>query len=181
MPVVILQFDRAWALGIFSLTLFGILFFEIGRKRKSQLSLALNRTFGCVIRPQENVSFRLTGAPFVLMAALLLCLLFPPIIAATALTITLMGDSAAALIGRRYGWTRISSKSLEGSLAFFMAGTLAVGCIAWSIQQPMAFILSGIAAAFVAAVVELFARLVPLDDNLTVPFAAAYIMWIFLS
>lgn len=178
MPVAILQFDTVWAVAIFSVALFFVLFFEIARKRKGQLALTLNRLFGSVIRQQERASLRLTGAPYVLAAAILLCLAFSPIIAATALAIALTGDTAAALIGRRYGWTRIGNKSLQGSIGFFVAGIATVGFIAAVTHQPLAFILSGIAAAFIAAVAELYARVLLLDDNLTVPFAAACAMWL---
>lgn len=179
--MAILQLGATWAAIIFSVALFFVLLFEIFRKRRGQLSLTLNRMFGSVIRPQENASFKLTGAPFVLAAGILLCLLFPPAVAATALAIALLGDTTAALIGRRYGWTRIGTKSLQGSIAFFAAGMAAVGCIAWATQQPSVFILSGAAAAFAAAVTELYARVMLLDDNLTVPLAAAVAMSFFPS
>jgi dolichol kinase len=181
MPVAILQFGVKPALAIFGVALSAVLLFEIMRKRRGQMALALNRAFSGVIRPQEYGAFRLTGAPFVLTSGILLCLVFSPIIAATALAIALVGDTAAALIGRRYGWTRIGNKSLEGSIAFFVAGMATLACIAWATQQPSAFITAGAAAAFVASITELYARFLLLDDNLTVPFAAASVMWFFLS
>ena len=181
MPVAILQFGVNPALVIFCTALLIVLLFEIIRKRRGRLALALNRTFGSVIRPQEHASFRLTGAPYVLAAAIVLCLIFPPIIAATALAIALAGDTAAALIGRRYGWTRIGNKSLQGSIGFFLAGMAVVGIIAWAAPQPAVFILSGTAAVFAAAIAELYARALLLDDNLTVPLVAAAVMWLFLS
>jgi dolichol kinase len=180
MPVAILQFGAKPALVMFSVALSAVLLFEIMRKRRGQLTLALNRAFGGVIRPQEHGAFRLTGAPFVLASGILLCLLFPPIIAAAALAIALVGDTAAALIGRRYGWTRIGNKSLQGSIAFFIAGMAAVGVTAWATQQPLAFLLSGATAALAAAIAELYAHVLFLNDNLTVPLAAAAVMWLFL-
>lgn len=180
MPVAILYLNTALAAAVFSAALALVLLFEIIRKRPGQLSRMLNRAFGDVIRPQEYSTFRLTGAPFVLASGILLCLLFPSIIAATALAIALVGDTAAALIGRRYGWTRIGNKSLQGSIAFFIAGMVAVGVTAWATHQPLAFMLSGAAAALAAATAELYARALFLDDNLTVPLAAAAVMWLFL-
>lgn len=56
-----------------------------------------------------------------------------------------------------------------------------VGIIAWAALQPAVFILSGTAAALAAAIAELYAHALLLDDNLTVPLVAAAVMWIFLS
>ena len=55
------------------------------------------------------------------MAGFAVTFLFPKEAAATALTVMFLGDTAAALFGRKYGKHKINDgkKSVEGSLAFF--------------------------------------------------------------
>ena len=76
------------------------------------------------------------GAP-VLAAALLVNLLFPAWIAASALAVMLTGDAAAALIGRRFGRHKIvNGKSLEGTASFVIVGFLALSVVLLITRRP---------------------------------------------
>ena len=94
-----------------------------------------------------------------------------PVIVGAAIGSLAFGDSAAALVGKAFGRTKIfgGHKSLEGSLACFAA------CFALSIcvgVRPGA----ALAAALAATVVELLPTTGFFNDNLWMPVAAAVVL-----
>ena len=79
--------------------------------------------FGGMMRNEE--SGKLTGATWVLGGSVLCSLLalISPVAAAAAfwgLTLFILGDAAAALIGKAFGRTRIGRKTLEGALGCYV-------------------------------------------------------------
>ena len=92
-----------------------------------------------------------------------------------------LADPAAAWVGRRWGQVQlVNGRTLEGSLAFALVGTIsAFGVVALlyaSVSLWMAFLLS-LVAGIVGAVTELLCRRV--DDNLAIPLmvgAAVYVV-----
>jgi dolichol kinase len=95
--------------------------------------------------------------------------LFDKPIAIAAIAFIIVGDTLAALIGRKYGRHRFfNGKSWEGSAACF-AGTLVVAVFTPGLGWPVALI-----GAVVAAVVE--ALPLGTDDNVTVPILSGLAM-----
>jgi len=121
------------------------------------------------------------------LSVLLLILLFPHRldIAAAAWAILAIGDGVATLVGSQSRGGRLpwnADKSWAGTIAFVVAGGAAGVFLAWwtrpAIAPPpsLAFVFAApIVAAIVAAGVESLA--VRLDDNLSVPAAAALVLW----
>jgi dolichol kinase len=118
---------------------------------------------GSYLRPSERQ--RLISVHYLTCAALLLALCVPQGIAAAALAYLVVGDAAAAVVGRRFGRHRLGSKSLEGSLACFLC-CVALG--AFLLPHRTVAVLGG---ALVATVVE--ALPLPVNDNLSVPLLSA--------
>ncbi|MEM1271160.1 MAG: phosphatidate cytidylyltransferase [Bacteroidota bacterium] len=135
----------------------------------------IDRFFGFMMRADEQPELgdpvRINGATWVLVASALTAVLFPVELAAPALALFLVGDAAAALVGRRFGKHEIGSlgKSWEGSLAFVLAGGLAAWAFAPALS-PVALI----AASLVGALAEAIPR--PFNDNLRVPIAAGVVL-----
>src|SRR5690606_15579752 len=100
---------------------------------------------------------------------------FPEPIAAAALAMLMVGDGAAAVIGRRFGRTRypFSDKSVEGSLAFFVLGLIAAVPFGTFGEAGLSVPTLAV-GAFAAALVE--ALPVPVNDNLRVPLVAGAAM-----
>ena len=130
------------------------------------------RFFGQMLRENETgPEFRLSGAPHVLAAALMLCLLFDPTVSMIALSVMLAGDAFAALIGRKFGRHKIShgSKSIEGAAAFWVASAFILAFFALFCRLPASFILMGILGITVAMLAEIFEKQIGMDDNFSIP------------
>jgi dolichol kinase len=144
-----------------------VLVLEVIRLRSSTINNLLFRYFGAFVRTSERN--RLTGmVPYILGVGLSL-LLYRTDIAAAAICFLACGDVAATTIGERYGRTKIvGEKSLEGTIAFFLA-SLATGSVLYAAQghPPFAVLMAG---AAIAAGAELLP--VRVNDNLVIPLAA---------
>jgi uncharacterized protein (TIGR00297 family) len=140
-----------------------------------------------ILRPSEAAGGYPPGILFYPIAVVLLILIFPdrPDIAAAAWGIMAFGDGAATFVGRRIGTHPIpwnTAKSVEGSIAFVLAGGAAGACLAWWCRPALipppylwfSFVAPVVAAITAAAIETLSIRL---DDNISVPASAAAILW----
>lgn len=115
--------------------------------------------------PGDGITFN--GATCVLVGAALLALLFPLRIAVPVLTMSMLADAAAALVGRRWGrhpWGALSA-TVEGTAAFLVTGGAVM--TAFGTLAP----LPATAGVVGAAIVE--ALPLPINDNIRVPLVAA--------
>jgi dolichol kinase len=126
----------------------------------------ITRYLGIMIRRHETKDF--TGATYILASAIIAILVFEKPIAVTAIAFIVVGDTAGAIIGRFWGKVKFASKSLEGSVGFFLACTIVA-----LIVPELPFWVK-IAGAFVATITEAFT--VKIDDNLTVPLISGLVM-----
>jgi dolichol kinase len=132
--------------------------------------------FGFLLRNHElnDKGRRLTGASYVMLAAVIMVAFFPKVLALTALAILIVSDTSAALIGRRWGKRPFLTKSVEGSSAFFISAVLVVAATP-KIEYRFEEYLIGMIGALVGAVVE--ASGIGLDDNLSIPLSVGGVMW----
>jgi dolichol kinase len=133
-----------------------------------------NRLFLAWVGPllKETEVGRPTGVGYFLAGAWIVLLVFKQEIAVAALVILAVGDPAAAVVGRRWGRTRIGKKSLEGSFGFFLA---AMGT-GWLLQGlwpglPYSLFAVGVLAGTVVEFLPL-----RVDDNLVLPVATGLAM-----
>lgn len=147
---------------------------EVLRCRSNVVRNFVDTCFGFMMRPQElppiPAPIRFNGATWVLITATVLTAVFPIEIAAAAIAMGLIGDAAAALVGRSIGQTHIfgSEKTVEGTIAFVVAAAPVVFVV------PGLVISAGLVGAIVGACVE--ATRMPLNDNFSVPVAIAVSM-----
>ena len=114
---------------------------------------------------KESEGKEVTGATYMIIAALGCFLFFDKGVAVAGLLFLSVGDPVAALVGGRVGGPRLIGKSPWGTLALFaVSAVLAVILWAAAIATPLWALLAG---AAIAALVELLP--LPLDDNVTVP------------
>ena len=173
--------------GIFLGTLFaGSCIVEFLRFRIPAVQKIFFVMFGSMLRKEE--SFKITGSTWIIGAGFLCSILFTkePYISFIVLSLFVLGDAAAALVGISLGRIKIGKKSLEGSLAcFFTCIILSVAVLplipgllsAWGGKMPLLIV-------FVTALVITVFELVPLkisskiiiNDNLAVPVIAGYVI-----
>jgi dolichol kinase len=102
-------------------------------------------------------------------------LIFPKVIFISAFSILIVSDSLAALIGRKFGKHKFLSKSLEGTLTFFVSACIVI-LFTPKVGGFSEEYLIGFIAAFVGAIVENISfKLV--DDNLSIPLSVGFTMW----
>ncbi len=156
---------------ILAITIF-FLSFDYLRRRIPTLKHFYFALFGKVIRPQENKT--LSGAAWVFMGASITIFmtsinLFSERAAVIALLVMSWSDSAAAIIGIKYGATKLFNKSLEGTLAFFITTYVIISLLA-----PLSFIKVFI-TTICSTIVELFS-FPELNDNISIPVVTAAIL-----
>lgn len=164
----------------------GSLGLEFARLRYPAVQKYFYAFAGKALREQERAS--LTGSTWIFLSAFLCAVIFlgREHIAFMALSMFILGDAVAALVGISIGRVRIGKKSLEGSLAcFFLCLVLMLLVFphvpllleAWGGTMPMGI---AIAAALSTTFFELFPlRLTPrivLNDNLSVPVITGIVM-----
>lgn len=132
-------------------------------RRKKSLSKKIdeiNRVFGS----------RWGGHTHFLLGTLVVALLTPEGVLVAAILMLTLGDSAAALIGAKFGRHKIKKgKTIEGSLACFLV------CVTTSIFISRFYNVSIealLAGSLVATITESFST--HLDDNLTIPIATGF-------
>lgn len=139
---------------------------EISRKISPELNALIDQALGKIMRGSEKNS--ISGATYLLLSASLSILLFDKEVAIFALTILIISDTCAALIGRKFGQHKIFEKTLEGSLGFFLSAVIVYYflVILGDFALPLR---ASLLAIFSATILELFAQKIRLDDNLIVP------------
>lgn len=137
-------------------------------------------SFGWMLRSHEHDERkkRLSGATHVLISATLCVLIFPKLITITSFSILIISDSAAALVGRRFGKRKFLKKSFEGSAAFFFTALIVIAATPKVSSQAGEYVIAVIAAA-AATVIE--AMSVGIDDNLSIPISVGIVMWMLYS
>ena len=141
---------------------------DISRFRQWKLWHLLAVLLTPIIRDHE-IKGGFTGASYILTTSAISIALFPKPIAIAALVFIIIGDTAAALIGRRFGKHKlIKNKSLEGS------GACLLSLVALSFFIPGLPTPVGLAGALTATLAELFTG--KIDDNFTVPISSGFVM-----
>lgn len=163
----------------FSVFLFlfvGDLLLEYGNHKKWRWTRATyGKIFSGMLRPKErkNKNFVVCGSAYVSLAAMICVLVFSKEVAIVALTIMLISDTFAAVVGKIYGSRRLrENKSVEGTFAFFISSLLVV--LACNPLFTVSY--ASIIACFAATFVEMFEDKIRVDDNLSIPLVVGVIL-----
>ena len=153
------------------------LIIDLARYLHPDIGKIFYKIFGFLLRKHEldHQKKNLNGATYVLISALISVLIFPKVIFISAFTILIISDSLAALIGRKFGRKKFLSKSLEGTLTFFISACIVI-LFTPKVGGFMEEYVIGFIGAFVGAIVENISfRLI--DDNLSIPLAVGFTIW----
>jgi dolichol kinase len=140
--------------------------FELMRLHDARVRFFVSRMFRDLVRRHEQK--QLLGSTYLLIAAVLTIELFSKPIAVSALGALVLGDTAAALVGKTIGRVRVLGKTLEGSVACFIVSFL----FAWGVVGVDAWLAA--CGALTATLFELLP--IPLDDNFRIPLSMGYVM-----
>jgi dolichol kinase len=171
-PVIYWFISREFALLLLVPLFFGFFLIDLLKNFFTPVSGWYHKTFDSMLRQHElegNKTY-LNGATNIVMAALLLVLFFPKIIAVTAFTLVAVSDTLAAIVGKILGKHRFGQKSMEGSAAFFLSALLIVTLV------PGLNLFVGLAMAIAATITEAFMVRIGnfrIDDNLAIPLVSA--------
>jgi dolichol kinase len=154
-----------WALLGLIIATFATVVTDLLRLSDRRLRRFFLQLFRSVIRQHEED--HLLGSTYFMIAALLSVILFEKMIAISALTYLVLGDSAAAFAGKKWGRPTYWGKSLQGSAACFLV-CVTIGALLLS--DPW-LVLVGALAATVAEALP-----VPMDDNMRVPVLSGVVM-----
>ena len=151
------------------------LILEVARVRVQRIASLIYFMAGPIMRTEEKPPIgspiAINGASWVVISATLLTIVFPVYIACASLSMFMLGDAAAALVGRKFGnlnWPQ-SKKTIEGSLAFWVISgvtLLVLNFLPWY----AAILVSGI--AMILEVLPL-----PINDNVRVPILVGFIIF----
>jgi dolichol kinase len=144
---------------------------EIARLHDARVKLFFRTFFRDLIRRHEHS--QLLGSTYLLIAAVITIELFSEPIAVSALGALILGDTAAALVGKTVGRISVLGKTLEGSAACFLVSFL----FAWGVVGLPAWLAA--CGSLTATLFELLP--IPLDDNFRIPLSAGYVMKILSS
>lgn len=117
---------------------------------------------------KEELPFH--GAIMFYVGCFLVTILFQPSIAIASIAVLALSDSLSTLIGHFFGKHRLfinKKKSWEGSLIFFVTTFMI-----------LLFFIDPIKALMIAILVTFVEMLPKIDDNLTVPLATGFLMWL---
>ena len=170
-PVIYLfiNIPKIWMVILLGIATVFVILIDLGRSRDGWLSRIFTKLFKKMLRTHE-LNGKLTGASYVFIGAFISVTIFPKEIAVLVLLFTAIGDTAAALYGRRFGKIKIWNKTVEGSIV----GLIACFIIASFFPQiPNIVKFSG---AFAAMLIELLP--INIDDNLRIPLFSGFIMYI---
>jgi dolichol kinase len=177
-PIVYYFISRNTALVILGVLTGLALIIDFSRYFSDKFGKLFYSIFGFLLRKHEinKKKKNLNGATYVLLSALICVIILPKIIFLTSFSILIISDSMAALIGRRYGKHKLFFKSLEGTLAFFISGSIVV-LLTPKVEGLMPEYLIGFIATAVGAITENISFGLA-DDNLSIPISIGLSMWL---
>ena len=171
------SFPKYVNVALFTFLLGAIALVEYGNHKRWRLfTLTYGTFFNRILREKETQQqFRFSGAPYVIAAALMVTVCFPKVIAMTALSVMLVGDTGAALIGRRFGKHKLNNgtKSVEGSVAFWLFSASVLVFFYFFYSRPVSFLGCGLLGVTAATFAELYENRLHLDDNFSIPLITA--------
>ena len=162
--------SRGWAIVLLSLVAAFVLVSEylVYKKSDSIFTRIYQKLFGYFLRDKEKgKGFHYSGAPYVLVAALILVILFPKIVAMFGMSVLLICDTVAAIVGRSVGrHPLVGHKTWEGTFAFIMGGIVVVSVFFLFTSLPFSTMFIGV---LLGTLGDLFNEKLHVDDNLSIP------------
>ena len=153
------------------LSIFSILI-ELFRFKIELINNIFKKFFNFMLRKNE-LKGSITGATWLIIGNLITVYLYPINIAVPALIFLSIGDSFAALFGKKIPKLKIGNKSIIGTLAGIFS-SLSIALLVNQILPTYVIVIGAVTAMLVELIPS------PLNDNLTIPILSGLIMIIIL-
>lgn len=142
---------------------------DISRYYNHKIKVLVSKIFSNLMRKEENNSFVLTGASFMMLGFFISALCFPKNLVIISWIVFIISDALAAIIGVKIGQTKINDKSLEGSIAFFIS-SLFISMISYFFFEFNVSFYTILITSLIITLLELYSKEIQIDDNLSIPF-----------
>jgi dolichol kinase len=147
----------------------GFLSAEFLRFRFPRVQALFSSIFQTLLRESEKTK-NLTGATYLFLSATVTFVLFEKNIAVPSVLVLTVADSLAAVAGKMINSIRFFSKTLAGSLAFFITGLLVLWLF---VPAPLSLLL-----LVIGPLTILEAAVVKINDNLLIPLSTGFILYL---
>ena len=108
---------------------------------------------------------------------MIVCLLISSkVIVNLAISIMILSDATAAILGTLYSKTKVNGKSIEGSVAFFVVSCLLSYIITSIYNYNFKFLISAFLASLVVTIVELYSKNWKINDNMSISITVCIII-----
>lgn len=157
--------SRTWVLALLSGLLLVLLAADVLRLRTPRINALFFSLFPSMASPREAA--RVASSTWYVLGVLCVYALFSWHVAVPAILVLALADPAASTLGRIAGRRRLGKGTLEGGLVFLL--------VSLGVLVPSVGWVPGLVVAVGVTLVELLPS--RLDDNLTIPLAAAAFLW----
>ena len=176
-PWIYYYVDRPFAVAVLIPFTLLALAIDFGRRGDGAFARWFGTWLGPILREKEKSDARtLHALTWFFIVSTVLVAFTPKYVAIVSISILILADAAAALVGRAYGRHRVGGRSLEGMAGFFLAALVVIAVTPRVGGHPGEWAVCAL-AALVGAVVELVSQ-DPLEDNVTVPLSIGLTLWL---
>ena len=133
-----------------------------------------NKLFGLFSRKEEREG-KIYGSTYFMCGIFLTILFFPKYTAITSMFVLIISDTAASIFGKMIKSKKIiKEKTIFGFLSFVCTATIIIFCFGQSFNFNTFLI--ALLIAFITGAVELFAKVICIDDNLLIPTICSFLI-----
>ena len=148
-PLSLYYYGKEVCFPYFFICLISFILFDLGRQKSTFLNSVYSYFFSTLTRDYEYN--KITSASYICFSILIITLIFDTKIAVVSLLIMSFADPCASLFGQRFGRFKLWTKTLEGSITFFIVSSLIL--IFFSVSYTNVIIVS-----LVCTIMELFSK-----------------------
>lgn len=146
-----------------------ILYIDMSRHYNSQIKGLVDSVLVKLMRSKEvSGSFAFSGMSFFFLGSLLVISLFSAGLAITSIMVLIFADTAAALVGMRFGKKLANGKSILGSVAFILV-TILVSMICYFMISYNTTFLGILITAILTSAAEFYSSDWQINDNILIP------------
>ena len=176
MLILIDYLDKTYALIVIGLMSLIIIAIDLLRRKNEFFKNLFLNIFGRMLRKSE-VSKQPMGAVYFMIGVFTTMLFFSKQIAISALSVMIISDSFAALVGKKFGKYQVTAdKTIEGMLAFFFSALIILIYFKniWVVNSPSYLVV--LIAAFFSTLAELYSKKINIDDNISIPLSVGLVL-----